>query len=145
MSNFVKKELIEKVVKFRYSKKHGHDITSIHIRITEKLLTFLQPKTTNQPDAQDMPSTDDDKKYPQGEVNQTADEHNFAQNEESGLSKSSIPSINKDNGINIVNNIVNQDVVNFVNKNHPSFTKTTFAIEKEIGERVTSEKSALGK
>ncbi|MDA0911379.1 MAG: helix-turn-helix domain-containing protein, partial [Proteobacteria bacterium] len=127
LRDFATKGLIEKRTIKRYSKKHGQDIACLHIRITEKLLALLKTTTkkpstanqetigTEQPDSKNLSHTDDTPS-----VNLT------------------VPTIyNKEKNLN--NSTVKQVDVNCVEKKEPLSGKTVFSIEKQIGERVTTE------
>ncbi len=116
--------LIARVNKLRLKKR-------LYIRITDKLLVLLnQSKITTT--ATPLPEPESTAKSPESIF--------FQQDGIIEKDKLSV-SIYKDKYNNsVTNNIVNEpNVVNFVEKQSPSFQKTTYAIEKEIGERVTDE------
>lgn len=128
LRDFSKKNLIEKRVLKRYSKKHAQDIACLHIRITEKLLALLKTNTTAKPST----------------TNQT-EQHNKNTGSKNLSHIDDTPSLNltdhtsNNKGGYLNNNTVNQSHVNYVTKKPSSSQKTFFAIEKEIGERVTVE------
>lgn len=117
LSFYVKADLIEKKVCKRYSKKHGHEITCLHIRITEKLLHILRSSHKILPARVELPAvltTTDDTEI----VNLT---HPLYKENK-----------NKRNNIDVRKQIS----VNSVDK---KIKKTVYPIEKAIGERVTTE------
>ncbi len=127
LRDFSNKGLIEKRVIKRYSRKHGQDITCLHIRITDKLLTILKtvtpkPSTTNQ----------------SGEDNKRPDSNNSLQVDDTPSVNLTDPTINS-KGDSSNNSTVKTGDVNYGEKQKASFEKNVFPIEKEIGERVSEE------
>lgn len=125
LSFFAMQDLIEKKIVKRFSKKHQHEITCLHIRITDKLIAFIK-MTENKEDNPTL-SIQDNKEVCQ----------NLPQVGAPGIDKLAHP-LNKDNIYkykNNNNNVRKQNSVNFVDKK----IKTHFPIEKVIGERVTEE------
>lgn len=129
LRDFAEKNLIEKRVLKRYSRKHGQDIACLHIRITEKLLALL--KTTTQKSSTTNQIDEDDKQ---------PDSNILPQLDDTPSVNLTDPTINnKGNSPNNDISTVSQDDVNCGKKQKASFEKTVFPIEKEIGERVSEE------
>ncbi len=127
LRDFAEKDLIEKRVIKRYSRKHNQDIACLHIRITDNLLALLKTSTKKLPTTNQM-EKDDEK----------PDSENLPQIDDTPLVNLTDPTINnKGNSLN--NNTVKSDDVNYGKKKKPSFDKTIFPIEKDIGERVSEE------
>lgn len=123
LSELEKKGYIEKRTKLSSSKKEEYKVKKrTYIRICDKLLTLLD-KNFNQEQSNTAPTSSF------SDHNDTIDNVNLIE---------SIYKV-KDNN-SVINNIVNEkDDVNYVENHNNKFQKTTFAIEKEIGERVTDE------
>lgn len=129
LADLIDKGLIEKQVRERYSKPHGKHITSLHIRITDKLLAILKTYTTTS----------------QAPKEKQSDSKNLSQDDRTRSDTLSAPSYNKEKQYNHNNNIVSQndnvsfgDKKNFEKKHTPKQT-LTFEIEKKIGDMVSDE------
>lgn len=129
LRDFTEKNLIEKRVLKRYSRKHGQDIACLHIRITDKLLTLLKTHTKN-------PSTSNQQ---EADI-ENPDSNNLPQIDDTPSVNLTDPTINnKEDSPNNSISTVSNDGVRFGEKKKSSFEKTIFPIEKDIGERVSEE------
>jgi len=129
LADLIDKGLIEKQVRERYSKTHGKHITSLHIRITDKLLAILKTYTTTS----------------QAPKEKQTDSKNLPQNDRTCSDSLSVPSYNKEKEYKYNNNTVSQnDNVNLGDNKESHLHSTpkqtlTFEIEKKIGEIVSIE------
>lgn len=126
---FAEKDLIEKRVIKRYSKKHSQDITCLHIRITDKLLALLKTSPPNSSTTNQTPEV----------INNSVSIVLPLVDDTPSVNLTDPTINNKGNSLNNSISFVSQDDVNCGKKQKASFEKTIFPIEKEIGERVSEE------
>lgn len=122
LAGYVKDGLMEKRVLKRYSKKHGHEITCLHLRITEKLLKLLLLSD----------------KTPALKNEDRSESQALKQTDDSGIVKLTVP-FNKENLIKENNTDVRKkNAVNFVDKKNqppkpvPLTVATPSGLERQV-------------